>query len=642
MNKIAVVYQYPQFAKHTEMIRETFPDITITKFRSGKNKSLVIAAKEAELQNYTAIVCGGFTYDAIIDSVDIPVINIEPSLSDLFESWYLLKQKNIQIKKAAVFLFHRNPMLRGNLEQYLSEFFDSKITFVKYKSISEYDDLILSLQKQTDIIIGGAHSVEKCSHLNINNEYLGIGVNTFRMGIEEAIRVSTARVSELLKKNQIHAVLDASYEGIIYSNESGHVELVNSLAREILGIAMHQSIEGTHFNDLIPGSKLESVSKNGNPELEDILPLPAGNKIMINMVPVKTSGVVRGVVTTFKDATQLIEMGKKIRADLYKSGTIAKYKRSDIVGDSDGIKKCKDLIEQFGEYDGNILINGETGTGKELFAQSIHNESSRKNEPFYAINCAALPDNLLESELFGYSEGSFTGAKKGGKPGIFELAHKGTVYLDEIGEMTIPCQSSLLRVLQENEVRRIGDDKIIPIDVRVIAATHKNLFNECINNRFREDLYYRIDVMSLDIPPLRKRKQDIFVLVNHFVKFYSEKYSQNIDFKFTDEAKCFIENYPWRGNVREVQNFAQRLFVYGFSQDIITLQGVEALLHIDSNEEYVKELKIDKMADRIYGITLASINEAIEMFGGNKTKAAEYLGVSRTFIWRKLNENKKE
>lgn len=639
MIKIAIVYQYPEFARHTQIIQQHFPNAQIKDFYRGRYANIEMVAKEAVHDKSDAIVCGGFTYDSLINKIDIPIIDIEPSLSDLIASWHNIEQRKLHIKRAAVFLFHRNPMLQEEgLESRLSELFGTEITFVKYKSISEYDTYIESLGTKTDIIIGGAHSIEKCKKMNIRNEFLGIGINTFRLGVAEAIRVSSVRVLELFKKNQIRAVLDSSHEGIIFSNDMCQVELINPLAKNILSIAPDKIVEGTSFNDIIPGSKIELVLKTGRAELEDILTLPSGNKIMLNMVPVNISGVVRGVVSTFKDVTRLMEMEKKIRADLHKKGTVAKYKIDDIVGNSDVMNRCRELVKQFGKYDGNILIHGETGTGKELFAQSIHNESCRKNEPFYAINCAALPDNLLESELFGYSEGSFTGAKKGGKPGIFELAHGGTVYLDEIGEMTMSCQSTLLRVLQEKEVRRIGDDKITPINVRIIAASHKNLYTECINNRFREDLYYRINVLSLSIPPLRERQEDIFILIDHFVDYYSKKYNEKIDLRFTPESHKFLMNYPWRGNIRELQNFVQRIISYGFCEEIITIQRAKSLLNSTDMDEDLSGINNNDITRKIHKTTITSINEAIRMFNGNKTKAAEYLGVSRTYIWRKLNE----
>ena len=361
---------------------------------------------------------------------------------------------------------------------------------------------------------------------------------------------------------------------------------------------------------------------------------------MADTIPVMTNNRVEGVVVNFKEVGQVIQMEKKIRAELWKKGSIAKYNINDIAGISDKIIAAKDLIRKFGKYDSHVLIYGETGTGKELFAQSIHNESKRRNEPFYAINCATLPENLLESELFGYSEGAFTGAKKGGKPGLFELAHNGTLFLDEIGDMPLTFQSKLLRALQEKEIRRIGDDKLISVNVRIIAASHKNLYEQLLDGRFREDLYYRINVMNINIPSLRERRQDIPYLLNYFMNIYKEKLSININYNFHQDAIDFLTDYKWRGNVRELQNLVERIYIYFGEKRVINLDDVKKLLHGQHNSDIDfinnKELFTQSTLNEITDI---AIQEALERFNGNRTQAAKHLGVSRSFLWRKLNNH---
>lgn len=241
----------------------------------------------------------------------------------------------------------------------------------------------------------------------------------------------------------------------------------------------------------------------------------------------------------------------------YLRGHIAKHYFDDIIHESEVVKRTIDIAKSYSDVDSNILIIGETGTGKEMYSQSIHNHSSRKNKPFVAINCAALPESLLESELFGYAEGAFTGAMKGGKQGIFELAHQGTLFLDEIGEISPSLQSRLLRVLQEREVMRIGDDKVIPVDVRIIAATNKNLLEMVKNNEFREDLYYRLSVLDLHLPSLREYKDDIPLLVHHFVR----SFTKNEPVQITDEAMERLKQEQWEGNIRQLQNFCELMLV---------------------------------------------------------------------------------
>src|SRR5690625_1179420 len=259
-------------------------------------------------------------------------------------------------------------------------------------------------------------------------------------------------------------------------------------------------------------------------------------------------------MVALQDVTGIQEMESKIRKKIHLRGHIAKYRFNHIITRSELVKSTIDTAKSYSKVDSNVLIIGETGTGKEMYAQSIHNQSYRKNKPFVAINCAALPENLLESELFGYAEGAFTGAMKGGKQGIFELAHQGTLFLDEIGEVSAKLQSRLLRVLEEREVMRIGDDKVIPVHVRIIAATNKNLLKMVKDNLFREDLYYRLSVLDLYLPPLRAYKEDIPLLTNYFI----EKFSTEWAIKITDGAYKKLSEQNWDGNIRQLQNFCER------------------------------------------------------------------------------------
>nr|WP_274608171.1 sigma 54-interacting transcriptional regulator [Peribacillus sp. TH27] len=254
----------------------------------------------------------------------------------------------------------------------------------------------------------------------------------------------------------------------------------------------------------------------------------------------------------------------KLRLKIKESGHIAKYKFNDIISKSSKIEQVKKQAKKMALSDSNVLIIGESGTGKELFANSIHNYSSRNPFPFVAVNCSALPDNLLESELFGYEEGAFTGAKRGGKKGLFEQAHRGTIFLDEIGDISSNLQSRLLRVLQQKEVLRVGGTKVIPVDVRVIAATNKDLFHLVQERQFRDDLYYRLKVLQLNIPPLRERVEDIFPLIKHFM------FKKRTQLTFSSEAQYCLESYNWPGNIRELENMVECLGIMADGEIIET------------------------------------------------------------------------
>lgn len=296
------------------------------------------------------------------------------------------------------------------------------------------------------------------------------------------------------------------------------------------------------------------------------------------------------------------------------------------------MKRLKNDSIKFAQGSSTILIQGESGTGKEVFARAIHGESSFKNGPFVTVNCAAIPDNLLESELFGHEEGSFTGSMKGGKIGKFELANKGTLFLDEVGEMPIHLQPKLLRAIQEKKFQRIGSNKDILVKTRIIAATNRDLEKMIDAGEFREDLYYRLNVIPLIIPPLRERKEDISVLLKYFLNIYNDILDKNIR-SFSPETEQFLINYKWPGNVRELQNVVEYA-VNIAKDDIIKAEDLpKRLLSGKSGETTV--IKPIKEIERFY------IDEALRIYGDDlsgKEKAARELGISLSTLYRKLRD----
>ncbi len=346
------------------------------------------------------------------------------------------------------------------------------------------------------------------------------------------------------------------------------------------------------------------------------------------------------------------EHEKNARLSLTKSkkGFFAKYGFNDIKGSSSAITETKNVAGSYAFSDSTVLILGETGTGKELFAQSIHNAGSRNGGPFVAVNCAAIPKNLLEAEFFGYTEGSFTGASKGGKAGVFEMAHMGTIFLDEIGEMPLEMQVQLLRVIQEKEIRRIGSDTVIPVDVRVIAATNRDLHSEVLKGNFREDLYYRLDVLELKIPPLRNRREDIAEIAVSFLKasdYKNYKSNEAMWHEIIDE----LSRYDLRGNIRELQNILERLTVMMKNSRITTsalFSEISNGLSKDDTEEYHKyivknqsAIKYDDSentdtAEAMKNWEKKRIIAALKNNSLSRTKAAKELGMSRSTLWNKM------
>lgn len=440
----------------------------------------------------------------------------------------------------------------------------------------------------------------------------------------------TKVVQSRMNGNNLHiqAILDASHDGIIAVDKNAVITLVNRNAMEILGLP--EGIVGEKITTYIPNSDMLRVLASGKRELGDIATI-LNRQIIINRVPIILDNEIVGAVSTFKEITDIQKMEMRIRKELMESGLEAKYRLEQIVGESSAIREVKQLAAQFARTDATVLILGESGTGKELFAQGIHLASARSGGPFVAVNCAALPGNLLESELFGYAEGAFTGAKKGGKLGLFELAHGGTLFLDEIGEMSLPIQTMLLRVLQEKKVRRIGGERLIPVDVRIVAATNRDLEELIRENRFRADLYYRINVLTLEIPPLRSRLEDIPALTRTIADEVSERMNKRITAIDASVFRIF-QQYDWPGNVRELRNVVER----------VVLLTEKERLDITDLTFFIRKLKQRRHSEAKESSWAESerllILAALQAANGNKSEAAKRLGMDRTTLWRKLRK----
>ncbi|CAH2214589.1 sigma-54 interaction domain-containing protein [Tepidibacter aestuarii] len=350
--------------------------------------------------------------------------------------------------------------------------------------------------------------------------------------------------------NQFDILMKVLDDGIICTNVKGIVYFYSHIARKIINIDENEMV-GRHIGEYINEINFDEII-NGKQSLGEKLIKINGRDVSFEIKYVKFNSF-DGFIIKLKTFSYLEKKQTKLRAQLLKKGHVSKYTFDDIIGISEEINNTKEIAKRMAKSNSSILIIGETGTGKELFAQAVHNESYRKEGPFVAINCGAFQESLLQSELFGYEEGSFTGAKKGGKLGLFEIAHNGTLFLDEIGEMDLNLQAKLLRVIQEKQVRRLGSDRLIDIDVRIIAATNRELKELVKEKKFRKDLYFRLNVLPLDIKPLRQRKEDIILILENIKKSLKSKFS------LSNEVEKIFLNYNWEGNVRELKNIIEYL-----------------------------------------------------------------------------------
>lgn len=399
---------------------------------------------------------------------------------------------------------------------------------------------------------------------------------------EEIISLDTGikdKYKELfLKIEELDTILNLSKDGILFTSKDGEINTYNSKVKDILDIK--EDIYGKHIEEIFIDSLKVLLSEK---EILDKVVIFNKKYINVNKKNIYNRDEKMGTYYSLQEITYIKKLEQNLTKKLREKGQIAKYTFNDIKTTSPKMLECIDLAKKVSKSDLSILIRGESGTGKELIAQSIHNNSNRKNQPFIAVNCAAVPENLLESQLFGYDKGTFTGGLKDGKQGLFELANNGTIFLDEIGDMPLELQTKLLRVLQEKQIMPVGSHNVINIDVRIISATNKNLEQMIDNSQFREDLYYRLNTIPINIPPLRERKEDILIIMEDLI---------NKKLIITPEAKKLIQNYKWKGNIRELQNVTSYLNI--MCDDIILEKDLPPNLRTLNNKNTSLKLKYNK------------------------------------------------
>lgn len=381
--------------------------------------------------------------------------------------------------------------------------------------------------------------------------------------------------------SSVRILLSVIDGAVISVAQNGKVRACNDRIESYFGIKTSEAM-GRNGITLFPQIPFQKVIDESKPIIEALVTIN-DEAMIVTVKPVINSGKYYGAIAVIKKFKDEERRQHKLRTLSIGKGHRSKYKLDDIIGNSSIMEQCRRITRRMAASNSSILITGETGTGKEMFAQAIHHASERKAYQFVAVNCGAIPENLLESELFGYEEGAFTGARKGGKFGLFELAHKGTLFLDEISEMPLLLQKRLLRVLQEREVTRLGGDSVIPVDVRIIAATNADLRTMIKNGEFRADLYYRLSVLPLMIPPLREREGDVRLLAEFF------KVDLGGNFELTEEAWDELERYQWPGNVRELRNYIE--YFTNLSSSTV---GVEELSHMIQLHESIESVPMNK------------------------------------------------
>ncbi len=484
----------------------------------------------------------------------------------------------------------------------------------------EIEETVARVYEQgCDGVAGCVVAVESARRFNIKSEFVDSDFFSIKKAILNAIELEHSMRSRELMLSTMTSLLNNIDEGVVVFDENGSSTYTNQKAADLLSFCE----KNKWHENLAPYLKQDGSHA--------VLSL-GDRKVLLRNLEL-SSGDLKNNMVVMQDSSALEENVRSMKIAVYEKGLYARTRFEDIVRRSTVMEEVVEKAAKFAHSESTVMIFGETGVGKEGFAQSIHNDSPRSQMPFVSVNCASLPEGLVASELFGYAEGAFTGARRSGRKGLFEMAQGGTIFLDEVTELPLDVQSQLLRVIQEREIRRIGDDRVIPLDIRIIAAGNRRVLEMCAEGSFRYDLYYRLNVLRLAIPPLRERGDDVILLFKHFMAGFLHCDEQEI--LLSDEASAMLLSYQWPGNVRELRNVAEAL---SFSGNRVQVQELSELItpknkvpsakgatHLDISDttslmdvekQYLKHL-----------LSKHSISECVKISG-----------LSRTTLWRRLRE----
>ena len=630
VNDICVMAPTLQLAEKAEMLikQENYQNIDVVVAASGRQETVkcaqTLAAAGAEI-----IITRKGTRRIVEEVTNLKIVSLNNSLSDYL---WMLKERGLHTPGLIAF-FSYDPMSSDILQ--MCEMLEVQTKNYIFKSFADCRGCVERALKDGAVFsVGGAWTDPWAKRLGLPHVIVENSVETILNALESATQLRRVQVEEAEKQclfktqsEMYQAVLDFTHDAILAIDENVRIQVLNPPAERIMGCRAADSV-GQPVEAVLPNTLLPDVLESGEKQLDQIMQIHQ-TLCNTNRIPILVDGQRRGVVATFQDVKQLQNSEQKIRLKLHEKGLVAKYAFNDILGDSPAIRSTIQIARSYAASRASVLILGETGTGKELFAQSIHNASDRRDGPFVAINCAAVSNSLLESELFGYEAGSFTGASRGGREGVFELAHGGTLFLDEIGEIPRETQVELLRVLQEKEIRRVGGSRVIPVDVRIIAATNKDLLQETVEGRFREDLYYRLDVLDLKLPPLRERGDDVKILGLHLFR----QLPGGKDPIMQSQFLYLLEQagpYQWYGNIRELQNFVERanILMRNAGASSVTVSDILRRRAEPAPEPCQETESRDRRA----------IEAALHNHPGSMADAARSLGCSRQTLWRKMKK----
>ena len=565
--------------------------------------------------DYDIIVVRGMTSRALSEKYpETTIVDIKMDAFDVSSALLEAKKKFPGIRKIGLIL----PSSSICSASILTELLGIEVVMREVRGEEHMESTLREMVKEgCEVFIGGLTLKRVSEKMGLEYVHIKTGPSAIDSSIKDAINAAHILDRERSRLGLMKSLVNNTPDSLLIIDDKGKITAANHAASSFF---RRPNLVGMDAKELFP---LEIYSVCDDVEVVQTI---GDQTVLITEHPVHIEGEKRATYVSLRLVEDIRRTEKKIRSKLQEKGLTAKYSFSDIVTEQVEMKQLVAKALRYAHVEGNVLLTGETGTGKELFVQSMHNASPRRDKPFVAVNCAALSEQLLESELFGYTEGSFTGAQKGGKTGLFELAQGGTIFLDEIGEMPIRFQAKLLRVIQEREIRKIGGDEFIPVDVRIMSATNQNIPDLIEKGLFRRDLYYRINLLTLHIPPLRERLDDIPAIFKRFVERKSKALNIVPPMVEKDALEC-LKGYSWPGNIRELRNVAERAVIFS-SSNCITRDTLKEIDVSVGEKRTSEEKKIPLTSEELYRRYVES--------GLTLNDFALSIGISRTTLWRKF------
>ncbi|BCF94352.1 propionate catabolism operon regulatory protein PrpR [Paraburkholderia largidicola] len=583
------------------------------------------------------IVAGGSNAAYLKARVNVPVVAITPTGFDVMQA---LARARREGNSVALVTHGETP---DEVKRFTAAY-GIDVIFASYRSTEDAEDCVRELQERgVDAVVGPGHVTDLAERAGMGAVFL-YSRTSVRSAFDTALEVAQATRAEGVRRQRLDNLLQHLRDGVVALDAQGRVEAINQRLAGVLGIDA-ASAAGMPLQQLAPDIASALPDADG-----DTLVSVRGTSYLVHRGPLAGAGHAAGTVLTFQESRAVERLDRTLRSRQRGQQFTARYKLDDLVGECPSIERVRTLVRRYAKSDATVLILGESGTGKEMVAQSMHRLSARRDFAFVAINCGAFPEALLESELFGYEEGAFTGARKGGKAGLIEAAHRGTLFLDEIAEMPLPLQSRLLRVLQEREVVRLGSTEPTRVDIRVVAATHRALTEGIEAGTFRADLYYRLNILSIALPPLRERTTDVLPLAAELLLQAAAR-EPRLSTRVPDLQAATrvlaqigepLRGYAWPGNVRELQNVIERIAVEladaeEDTGDAFTREMLDVVAPELAASSVPKKNDALTLRERSRHVEADEIRAMLAACGGDRDAACKALGISKTTLWRKLN-----